>query len=183
LDTQQAALDAQKAQLAETQRQINLSLGELKVEATVTLLSEENVWNASKEADSPLRGQTLGRDAFAGRVFVRLDLTNTGTAATQVRRAGLILDNSETVYGSPPLCEVSDFAPLEACDFPLRIEPQSIAYVDIELRQSDLACREYVEAHGIVGAVRTVNDSLLTAESGTRVSFSDDCSTLPEPAN
>ena len=176
LDAQKEALEVQKAQLEQTVRQVEEAHGILQMEASIAIWDiDTQEWTSSIEEGNVYHGETLGQEAFADDVYIRLEVTNIGTATTQVQSSGYLLSDTGPVVSGEKRCTFSGVEDFEPCRSPIEVPARSVVSIYVDLSDVDLGCNDYVEERGIVGAIRTIDDTLLEQETGTRVSFSDDC--------
>ena len=185
LATQEAALAAQQQQLARAEEEFAAARGLLTVTANVVAVDDATgKWTASREEGGIYRNQVIDASFIERhRTWLQLQVTNVGTGPTDILRAGMLFSDEDKLQAGTVEC----FDALEetdpVCAFPMTIEARSTEYVYVLLDEltDAMTCNPYVEARGLVGGIRNVDNDLYLADSTTRVAWSDYCESSSPP--
>ncbi len=176
-EIQKEDLATQRAELDETRRQFDLTRGHLVIEAYVRIYDRETgKWT---EGEAPFAGQQLAYDHFGDAVYVLMDVVNDGQAAARIESAGVMLGPDESDYfPTSAFCLDADRPTVVDCAFTVTLEPQhkTAIYAEVGGIRDKFACNDFLRERGIIGALKTIDGTVIQAETDTREPFSNDCS-------
>lgn len=179
------AVDAQEKALQEAVRQFELAGENLRVDPAVELYDQANSsWNQEDRS-----GTLLTFEEFSAQeVYLELTITNLGRSDGAIDSAGVMVGEGRYEPSGRVLCNSTDGdTQMDACLFPMRIEPQArvTVYVRLDSFQESMTCNPYVESHGVITAVRQVSGTTVSGRTNARVPFANDCpdESIPNPVD
>ena len=181
IEAQQDALAAQKEQIGQAREELALARGRLTLTANMMLFDEvADEWTSSIDGLGKHRGEEFASETFDRHtVWTVLRVVNTGTAAADLLSAGFVLVGDGQLHGDHDglRCTDPSTGQLSRCDFPLRIEAQGAEHiwVAVEPVLEWMTCNDVVAQRGVVAGVRTVDGTVIQAETATKITQSEAC--------